>query len=345
MRCPTIGELPDPPSSQRGWPWNEEHPQLPAIAPHNQPWPKLTIVTPSYNQGLFLEMTIRSVLLQGYPNLEFIIIDGGSIDDSIKIIHKYKPWLSYWVSEKDTGQSNAINKGFTRATGHVFAYLNSDDFYEPGALETCSLAFLAGHEWIVGQVRCWQKNVGYFPFPVLPGKNITRWFLGCPISQPGCFWSARLHHIAGGFREDLNYVLDYEFWLRFLFILEVTPFFMNQSIAVYRLHQHSKTMASSTAFLVETKKIRDRYRGFLNHGQRVWLRITRRHRKGRIKGSTAVSSIKKRNFKTAGQNLLAAFRAWPLIVFDLAGIVLAIKELRDRGSSETIFPDLENPDP
>ena len=345
MRCPTIGDLPAPATNQTGWPWTKEHPQLPDATPCNHPWPRVTIVTPSYNQGQFLEMTIRSVLLQGYPNLEFIVIDGGSSDNSIEIIRKYESWLAYWVSEKDQGQSNAINKGFTQATGNIFAYLNSDDFYEPEAFHACALAFEAGHEWIVGQVRCWHKDAGYMPFPVLPGKNITRWFLCNPIAQAGCFWSARLHHKTGCFREDLNYQLDYEFWLRLRFVLKIKPFFIKKLIAIYRLHPHSKTMAHSRAFGAEIRDVRVQYQHFLNHGQRVWLRIARRHRRAREHGSMAVSLVKKKEIRAAISQLSAAFRAWPLFVIDLVGIVLAIKELRSRNNSETIFPDLEKPEP
>src|SRR3990172_6947421 len=118
-----VEDLPAPPVGRTGFPWTEGTPAL-----HNDggsAYPKITIVTPSYKQGQYLEETIRSVLLQGYPNLEYIVIDGGSPDNSAEIIEKYAPFLAYWVSERDSGQVNAINKGFARATGEIMGWLNS----------------------------------------------------------------------------------------------------------------------------------------------------------------------------------------------------------------------------
>ena len=134
MRCPTLAELPTSPPGKLGWPWTVETPQLPDTMPDGQLWPLISIVTPSCNQGQFIEETIRSVLLQGYTNLEYIIIDGASTDNSVEVIKKYEPWLTYWVSEKDRGQAHAINKGKSLSSGDIFQWINSDDYLEPRCL-------------------------------------------------------------------------------------------------------------------------------------------------------------------------------------------------------------------
>src|SRR5262245_38077091 len=111
MRCPTLAELPPPPAGRIGWPWTMESPQLPDTMSDGRPWPRISIVTPSYNQGEFIEETIRSVLLQGYPNLEYIVMDGGSKDETLSILQKYEHAINYWTSAPDKGQAEAINKG------------------------------------------------------------------------------------------------------------------------------------------------------------------------------------------------------------------------------------------
>jgi glycosyltransferase involved in cell wall biosynthesis len=136
MHLLAISDLPSPGSNKVGWPWEREPSEYLQTNYDVNHWPKITIVTPNYNYGHFLEETIRSVLLQGYPNLEYIIIDGGSTDNSIDIIKKYEKWLTYWVSEEDNGQPNAINKGLERATGEWFNWINSDDLLLPNALKT-----------------------------------------------------------------------------------------------------------------------------------------------------------------------------------------------------------------
>jgi glycosyltransferase involved in cell wall biosynthesis len=133
---PRLEELPKPPDGKVGWPWTETMKAFPAQMADGSNWPKISIVTPSFNQGQFIEETIRSILLQGYPNLEYIIIDGGSTDRTLKIIENYEPWLSYWVSEKDDGPASAINKGIRKCTGEWFNWINSDDLLLPRSLET-----------------------------------------------------------------------------------------------------------------------------------------------------------------------------------------------------------------
>jgi GT2 family glycosyltransferase len=139
MRCPTLEQLPRPPMDKTGWPWTQESPQLPDSTPNGQHWPRISIVTPSFNQGQFIEETIRSVLLQGYPDLEFIIIDGCSTDNTVEIIKKYETWITFWVSEKDEGQAHALNKGFHKVTGKVIGWQNSDDYYGMDAFRNCAL--------------------------------------------------------------------------------------------------------------------------------------------------------------------------------------------------------------
>lgn len=147
-----LKDLPAPPSYRAGWPWTK----LLQFKEKNtlQDWalPKITIVTPNYNYGQYLEETIRSVLLQGYPNLEYFIFDGGSTDNSVEIIKKYEKWITYWVSEKDEGQASAINKGLKMASGQWFNWLNSDDILMPNALMTLARIshLVSDASWISG---------------------------------------------------------------------------------------------------------------------------------------------------------------------------------------------------
>jgi len=195
-------------------------PKLPSEMQNGSPWPKISIVTPSYNQGRFLEETIRSVLLQGYPNLEYIIIDGGSTDNSVDIIKKYEPWITSWISEKDRGQSHAINKGFKLATGDIYAWINSDDYYLEGAFQVVAEAFvgLQQNAILLGYGDVVDKDGAF-----LDTRKVERidweallnweenWFL-----QQACFWPSVCWEAVGGLNEDLELLMDYDLWFRFL---------------------------------------------------------------------------------------------------------------------------------
>jgi glycosyltransferase involved in cell wall biosynthesis len=215
----TIDDLPAPPPGRTGWPWTDAAPRVPPADPGGRPWPRLSIITPSYNQAEFLEGTLRSVLLQAYPALEYLVVDGGSTDGSVDIIRRYAPWLSFWVSEPDRGQSHAINKGLARCGGEVFNWVNSDDQLAPGALfevarmrQTARAALYVGRGVILdrssGQVR--------HDWPGLPPKrplDFTR-ANGVVLAQPSTFLDAQAVREHGGVREDLTCVLDWELYLR-----------------------------------------------------------------------------------------------------------------------------------
>ncbi len=242
-KCPTLGELPPPPPGKKGWPWTEESERLPDMMPDGSPWPRISIVTPSYDQARFIEETIRAVLLQGYPELEYIIIDGGSTDDSVEIIKKYEKWLAYWVSEPDQGQSHAINKGFERASGHLYSWLNSDDYLVEGALNDIALAYHAAPTagaWC-GACECIDATGKrmYIRWPKrLDAEGLARWNENS-IGQPACFFSAGSWQRCGPLDEALHYGMDLDFWLRLakVYLIERVP----HEIAVERDHPEAKT--------------------------------------------------------------------------------------------------------
>ena len=151
MNVYSIDDLPRPGPGRSGWPWTEAPPPLPPTTVNGQAWPRITIVTPSFNQAQYLEETIRSVLLQGYPNLEYLVFDGGSTDGSVDILRRYDRFLDAWVSERDKGQSDAINKGLARCTGTIVNWLCSDDVLLPGALFRVGEAFTKSRE----STSCW----------------------------------------------------------------------------------------------------------------------------------------------------------------------------------------------
>ena len=177
MRCPRLDELPIPPEGKIGWPWTEQSEPLPDKMPDGSEWPQISIVTPSYNQGQFIEETIRSVLLQGYPNLEFIIIDGGSTDNSVEIIKKYAPWFSSWVSEPDNGQSHALNKGFRMVTGSLIGWQNSDDYYHSQAfmevaIKSTELSEISIFYGLTDQVDANGKFISAYPVSAFDIHNM-----------------------------------------------------------------------------------------------------------------------------------------------------------------------------
>jgi len=212
-------------------------------------YPRITIVTPSYQQAQYLEQTIDSVLSQGYPNLEYIVIDGGSTDGSVDIIKRHEKHLAYWVSEKDKGQTHAINKGMERATGSILAYINSDDFYLPGALSLVADLFIADPDLDLVYGRCRfvdeaGNKIGEHLGSINNFENIVDlwgvWWNKLQIIQPEAFWSRRIADRVGPFHEDLFFVMDFEYWTR-IFRAEGKVGKIDTEVASFRFTPHQKT--------------------------------------------------------------------------------------------------------
>jgi len=263
MRYSALAELPPPPLGKTGWPWTCESQRLPATMPDGLPWPKVSIVTPSYKQGQFIEETIRSVLLQSYPDLEYIIIDGGSTDCSVDVIKSYEPWLSYWVSEPDLGQANAINKGFALCRGDIVAWLNSDDTYTPNAIQTV-VQHILSHACNVIYGNCnLMDETGAVSGVIVPPRVtfdslIRFWVRNSIPPQPAIFFRRRVLDEIGPLDESLRYAMDYDLWLR---MAENHSFdHINAVLGNYRLHSDSKTVSESTDFRPEWHRVSQKYR-------------------------------------------------------------------------------------
>jgi len=205
--------------------------------------PLISIVMPSYNQGKYIEEAICSILEQGYPKVEIIVIDGGSTDTSVEIIKKYEKRLAYWISEPDKGQSNALNKGFRRANGDLLTWLNSDDVLMPGALDAVARAYDANpeSEWFAGKClwmdpdgRIIKCGCGLNWNSLLPRMGVLE------AGGPSCFFTKRLLEKAGYVNEDFHYMMDTELWWRFYNKFGATYRRVNRYLWGLRLHPAAK---------------------------------------------------------------------------------------------------------
>lgn len=252
-------DLPQPPHGKTGWPWSE------GTAPSDdsrdaQSWPRVTVVTPSFNQAIYLEETIRSVLLQSYPNLEYIVMDGGSTDSSTDIIRKYADHLSYWTSQKDKGPADAIRRGFERATGTILAYLNSDDVFLPGAIQQLVKHLQAGAADVVYGNTYWTDEQSRIVAErrQTPFSRMAYFYGGADLQQPSTFWTSRIYREAGGMDESFQCAFDTDLFARFA--SKGARFsHVRKFVACARLHSAQKTEVLYATSKKETAEIRARY--------------------------------------------------------------------------------------
>jgi glycosyltransferase involved in cell wall biosynthesis len=231
--------------------------------------PRITIVTPSLNQAAYLERTIRSVLDQGYPDLEYLVFDGGSTDGSVEILQQYDGQITYWESEPDRGQSHAVNKGFERATGEIVGWINSDDYYLPGAFATAAAAFEANPEadWVCGACRYLNPDGSLETVwrPRLPRGPRAAWaYEPWYVPQASSFWRRSTLERIGGLREDFHFAMDVELGLR-LAIAGVLPVVLEDELAVRAQHELAKS-AEPSQWTPEYAQIRGELgSGFAGH--------------------------------------------------------------------------------
>ncbi len=208
----------------------------------------VSIVTPSFNQSAYLEQTIRSVLEQDYPNLEYIVIDGASTDGSADIIQKYSSRLAYWISEKDSGQADAINKGMRRAKGEIVAWLNSDDYYLPGAIQSAVAAFESNPHAVMVYGNMLAVDQTGQTINQLLYRQLTLEDLLCfqIIGQPAVFMRRAAFEKAGGLDLNFHFMLDHQLWIKLAAQGQIVHF--NQTWAAARYHPLAKNRAQAPGF-------------------------------------------------------------------------------------------------
>ena len=225
-------------------------------------FPKISIVTPSYNQGQFLEQTILSVLGQSYPNLEYLIYDGGSNDDSVAIIKKHEQHLTYWESKKDKGQSDAINKGFARATGDILMWLNSDDILMPNMSQYIAKQFIEKGDGIYfGNCIHFEESVtgvSTYGSDVVDRYKTLTLDLAAIIIQPSSFWSRKVWENNGILDENFHFGFDWEWFLRAK-KNNIEFFALHQPLSIYRIHEAHKSGVGGTKRQDELLKIYELY--------------------------------------------------------------------------------------
>ena len=207
--------------------------------------PLVSIITPSYNQARFLEATIRSVLDQDYPNIEYLVVDGGSTDGSLEIIQRYASRLAWWVSEPDRGQTDAINKGFGRATGQILAWLNSDDIYQPGAIREAVNYLQANPDvgMVYGDTSFIDEHgstIGMFPARQTDLRRLRQGYVHIP--QQASFFRTSFWRQVGPLDPSFYFAMDYDLWVRLAGVTRLV--YYPRLWAGFRLHGDAKTISA-----------------------------------------------------------------------------------------------------
>jgi len=325
-----LHDLPRPPAGRTGWPWDVDIADPPdpteAVA-----WPRIGIVTPSYNQGAFIEETIRSVLLQGYANLEFRVLDGGSTDETVDILRRYEPWLTSWSSGRDAGQSDAINNGVAQSEFRIGTWLNSDDVLLPGVLHAVGAhvvgnarcEFLSGDGIFVdrtGTRELFYKRSGAYSLIDLLHYGTDKY-----LPQPSVFFSRALFDRVGGLATGLHYAMDLDLWIRMRG--EAALDYIAQPFSKLRYHDDAKTIRDNERAMLEVEQV------ILSHRERVSRRDLRsaqraiRGVRARSACATALRAYFDGDRSAAWRGVLRAVQTYPPVCVGLPMRKVALRLL------------------
>lgn len=323
MNLPSLSELPAPPPGKTGWPWTDA--SLSAIptplalpSSESRPLPPLRIVTPSYNQGRFIEATIRSVLLQGYPSIEYVVVDGGSTDETLEIIRKYEPWIDNWVSEPDDGQSDAINKGFVNANCRMMTWLNSDDLLLPGALYAVGYyvardpqcTFLTGDGVFSDENATRQKY--YHEAGAYTAPDLLDYSGGQYLPQPSVFFGPGLYQAVGGVNNDLHYAMDLDLWIRMR--THAPLHYLDAPLSILRQHDAAKTLRDNEQALHEVGTVVRQHLDLTSRTHSVLVLSRLRRQQAQSACRQALHCVMGGEVQNAFGRLLSALRLYPPIL-------------------------------
>ncbi len=257
-----IQDLPDPPAGKTGWPWTEGSAPAADRPAEGADWPSVTIVMPSFNQAGFLEEAIRSVILQGYPRLEFVIRDAGSTDGSVEILRKYDPWISHWVSQPDAGQCHAINDAFQNTSGEIFSWLCSDDILYPDALTAMAQEFV---EHPGTDVVCGWGRIEFLDEPEKSYVFQTNWDrvklmpFRNSVPQQSTFVKRMALDRQSLLDVDMDFYMDYELWC-YLLDRGARWRILPKALGSFRMYGENKTALAGERKLDELETVYRRYR-------------------------------------------------------------------------------------
>ena len=331
MVCPQLDQLPAPPAGRTGWPWTEGSPAFKRQT-GEAPLPSITVVIPSFQQADFLEETLRSVLLQGYPALEVLVMDGGSTDGSVEIIRRYEKWITRWVSEPDGGQTAAINKGWRQATGELLTWLNSDDLLLPGWAEQ-TVRLLQGDPTV---------DLAYCDVQVIDAASRPTWvYRGetptverliltwrTTFAQQGFLMRRRVLEVCGYLDERLDFTMDTEYWLRLL-VAGRKLAYVPGTLGSFRMHEAAKSTNIPDVHLANMIDVTKR---FCEEAPAEMSSIAERARR-RLHWNVAHAKYARKKHTEARASALRYIRDNGWRALPQAGAMVGLSFLGDRGHS------------